>query len=71
VVRRAFDDIIPAAPVLLAHAADAGVDLPAITAQLERDGVRAFRASYRELLDCIKTKLERTLDHSARLSQLG
>jgi transaldolase len=59
VVRRAFEDITGAAPVLLAQAADAGVDLPAITAQLEREGVRAFCDSYRELLDCIETKRER------------
>ena len=58
VVRRAFDDITGAAPVLLAHAADAGVDLAAITAQLEREGVRAFCDSYRELLDCIEAKRE-------------
>jgi transaldolase len=66
VVRRAFDDTIAAAPVLLAHAADAGVDLPAITAQLERDGVRSFCASYRELLDCVETKLELLRAASAR-----
>ena len=31
----------------------AAVDLPAITAELEREGVEAFRASYRQLLDAI------------------
>ena len=44
---------------MLRRAADAGIDLAAITAQLERDGVRSFCASYRELLDCIETKLQR------------
>ena len=62
VVRRGFDDIIAAAPVLLAHAADAGIDLAAITAELEREGVRAFCNSYRELLACIETKLQRSVD---------
>ena len=31
----------------------AGIDLDAITAQLEREGVQSFCASYRELLACI------------------
>ena len=38
------------------RAAEAGVDLDAITAELEREGVRAFCDSYRELLDCIEAK---------------
>jgi transaldolase len=44
---------------VLSRAEDAGVDLAAITADLERDGVRSFCASYQELLDCIETKLQR------------
>jgi transaldolase len=35
-------------------AAEAGVDLSALTAELEREGVRAFCDAYHELLDCIK-----------------
>jgi transaldolase len=42
---------------LLAQAADAGLDLPAITAELEREGVESFCDSYRELLGCIEEKL--------------
>ena len=38
-----------------AAAAD-GVDLDAITAELEREGVRAFCDSYAELLRCIEGK---------------
>jgi len=38
---------------------DAGVDLDAITAELEREGVESFRRSYEELLDCIERKLDR------------
>jgi transaldolase len=45
---------------ILRRAEDAGVELTAITAELEREGVRAFCDSYRELLDCIETKLQRT-----------
>src|SRR5215218_1543453 len=45
---------------ILRRAEDAGVELAAITAELEREGVRAFCDSYRELLDCIETKLQRT-----------
>jgi transaldolase len=41
----------------LRRAQEAGVDLAAITAELEREGVRSFCASYRELLDSIETRL--------------
>jgi transaldolase len=44
---------------VLSRAEEAGVDLAAITADLERDGVRSFCTSYQELLDCIETKLQR------------
>jgi transaldolase len=46
----AFDDT-------LERAQDAGVDLPAVSAQLEREGVESFCASYRELLVSIATRL--------------
>jgi transaldolase len=46
-----------AAAETLRRAADAGIDLDAITAQLEREGVRAFCDSYRGLLDAIAAKL--------------
>jgi transaldolase len=45
---------------ILRRAQAAGVDLAAITAELESDGVRAFCDSYRELLDCIERKLPAT-----------
>jgi transaldolase len=38
-------------------AEEAGLDLGAITAQLERDGVRSFCDSYAELLRCIESKI--------------
>jgi hypothetical protein len=41
---------------ILAQAAGSGVDLPTVTAELEREGVASFCDSYRELLDCIQTK---------------
>jgi transaldolase len=44
----------------LERAAEAGIDLAAITADLEREGVRSFCDSYQELLDCIEAKLRRT-----------
>jgi hypothetical protein len=34
-----------------------GLDLAAITAQLEREGVSSFCDSYHQLLDCIERKL--------------
>jgi len=45
------------AATTLGAAADAGVDLAAVTAELERDGVRSFCDSYRELLACIEAKV--------------
>jgi transaldolase len=44
----------------LRRAAEAGVDLAALTAELEREGVRSFCASYRELLARIETALRQT-----------
>jgi len=41
----------------LADAAATGIDLAAITATLEREGVQAFCKSYHQLLDCIEGKL--------------
>ena len=54
------DHVLPAAGLanaILHRAQEAGIDLDAVTAQLEREGVRAFCDSYRELLDCIEAKL--------------
>jgi transaldolase len=48
-----------AAEEILRNAAKAGIDLDAITANLEREGVRSFCESYRDLLDCIETKIQR------------
>jgi transaldolase len=41
----------------LAAAAVAGIDLAAVTAELEREGARSFCDSYHQLLDCIEGKL--------------
>jgi transaldolase len=46
-----------AAEQILRDAKDAGFDLPAIAAHLEREGVQTFCASYRELLSCIEGRL--------------
>ncbi len=42
---------------MLAAAAEAGLDLAAMTAQLEREGVSSFCDSYHQLLGCIEHKL--------------
>jgi transaldolase len=42
---------------ILASVEHAGIDLTALTADLEREGVRAFCASYRALLACLTTKV--------------
>ena len=42
----------------LRRAEEAGVDLAAITAELEREGVNSFCDAYHELLACIQTRLD-------------
>jgi transaldolase len=46
-----------AAERTLAGAARFGIDIGAVTAELEREGVRSFCDSYQPLLDCIEGKL--------------
>jgi transaldolase len=58
---RSFDGSIGATAATLRRAAAAGIDLAAIGAQLERDGVRAFCDSYRDLLDAIAAKVSERL----------
>lgn len=41
----------------LADDAEAGIDLEAITDELEREGLRSFCDSYRQLLACIESRL--------------
>jgi transaldolase len=63
---RAFADHGDVAPSLKAQAPEAaeilrrlevaGIDLGAVTAELEREGVRSFCDSYRQLLDCAESK---------------
>ena len=56
-VERALDTDLADVQATL-HAADqAGIDLAKLTAELEREGVESFCASYRELLACIDAKL--------------
>ena len=49
------------ASAVLAAAAEQGVDLEAITGELEREGVQAFCDSYRDLLACIDSKVRQVL----------
>jgi transaldolase len=53
---RDFTDSIVESAATLRQAEREGVDLAVIASQLEREGVRAFCDSYRELLDCIEAK---------------
>jgi transaldolase len=55
---RDFSENTSAAAETLRRAEHASVELAAITAELEREGVRSFCDSYHELLDCIERKLE-------------
>jgi transaldolase len=53
--------IAGAANATLRRAQDEGIDLAAVTSELEREGVRSFCDSYHQLLDCIDTKLRSTV----------
>ncbi|MDQ4026311.1 MAG: hypothetical protein M3217_12610, partial [Actinomycetota bacterium] len=58
------DQVLPVAgraSATLRRARETGIDLDAVTAELEREGVRSFCDSYHELLDCIETKLQPAL----------
>jgi transaldolase len=65
--------IAGAANATLRSAHDAGIDLGAVTSELERDGVRSFCDSYRELLDCIETKIQSspTVSDAAAADRVG
>jgi transaldolase len=57
-VTHALSIVMGAACNILRRAQDAGIDLDAITGQLEREGVRAFCDSYQALLGRIEAKVE-------------
>ena len=56
-VERALDTDLTESQRVLAAAAEAGLDLGAITGELKREGIESFCQSYHELLDCIESKL--------------
>jgi transaldolase len=56
-VTRTLDADPHAAERTLTDAHAAGIDLDAVTAELEREGVQSFCDSYHQLLDCIEGKL--------------
>jgi transaldolase len=62
-----------AANATLRRARDAGIDLGAVTSELEREGVRSFCDSYRELLDCIEAKIRTslTVSNAAAADRVG
>ena len=55
---RVLSESTATAHEVLRDAERAGVELAAVTAQLEREGVESFRASYHELIERIETKTE-------------
>jgi transaldolase len=62
-VTHALSTVAGAACHTLRRARDAGIDLDAVTAQLEREGVRSFCDSYGALLECIEAKAGRRVTH--------
>jgi transaldolase len=65
-VGRALDAGARGALKTLRRAEQSGVDLPALTAGLERQGVSSFCDSYRELLACIEIKRRSARKESGR-----
>jgi transaldolase len=60
-------DTDPAEPEqVLVELARAGIQLGAVTADLEREGVQSFCDSYRQLLGCIESKLGAVPSAAAR-----
>jgi transaldolase len=57
-VKRTLDADPDQAEATLTNARAAGIDLPAVTAELEREGVQSFCDSYHQLMECIDSKLE-------------
>jgi transaldolase len=57
-VRPSIEQGMEEAERVLAQAAEEGIDLAAVTAQLEDEGVVAFEESYRKLLSVIEEKVE-------------
>jgi transaldolase len=53
---RSLDAAPDDAERMLAAAAASGLDLAAITAELQREGVRSFCDAYHQLLSCIERK---------------
>jgi transaldolase len=58
---RGFSDSIGESAATLRRAEQEGVELGAITSELEREGVRAFCDAYHELLACIARKLQQAV----------
>jgi transaldolase len=58
-VGRALSVDAQAAAARLVRAGDVGIDLAAITTELEREGVSSFCDSYHQLLHCIEAKKAR------------
>ena len=65
-VARTLDADPRAAERTLTDADGAGIDLDALTAELEREGVQSFCDSYHQLLDCIEGKLGALASASGR-----
>jgi transaldolase len=64
-VGRALSVDAGAAEETLRIAANEGIDLDAVTAELEREGVRSFCDSYHQLLDCMDSELRSIVPASA------
>jgi transaldolase len=59
IARRTVDADVEGARADLAALAEAGIDMDAVTDQLQREGVEKFAASFRDLLSSVQAKLTR------------
>jgi len=56
--RPSLQEWMAKAPALLEALGGVGIDLDAVTAGLQRDGVEAFKEAYRQLLDSLRGKMK-------------
>jgi transaldolase len=64
-VARAFPPDSREPEETLSRARDAGVDLDAVTAALEREGVRSFCDAYRDILTCLRDRAHPSGPHAS------
>jgi len=68
---RRLDNALDRAKEVMVHLRRAGIDLDAVTARLEHDGVASFEASHRSLFDAVATRREACLVMQRTTEEFG